>query len=135
MDPLSIGGEDRDELWMEEALRAAQRALEMGEVPVGAVVVFEGRIVGRGHNRNDRPRAPRLSLRPAQCVALRLRRDLTCDTLSAAADLKEGRTIIMVPHTCLRKALEQALLCGRRQPRKVPVRMLIVTHVDTPSAN
>jgi tRNA(adenine34) deaminase len=37
---------------MEEALRAAQRALEMGEVPVGAVVVRDGQIVGRGGNRN-----------------------------------------------------------------------------------
>jgi tRNA(adenine34) deaminase len=41
-----------DELWMEEALRSAQRALEAGEVPVGAVVVCNGRIVGRGWNRN-----------------------------------------------------------------------------------
>jgi tRNA(adenine34) deaminase len=41
-----------DELWMEEALRAAQRALDAGEVPVGAVVVFGGKIVGRGWNRN-----------------------------------------------------------------------------------
>ena len=41
-----------DELWMEEALRCAQRALEAGEVPVGAVVVREGRLVGRGWNRN-----------------------------------------------------------------------------------
>jgi tRNA(adenine34) deaminase len=37
---------------MEDALRCAQRALEMGEVPVGAVVVCEGKIVGRGWNRN-----------------------------------------------------------------------------------
>lgn len=37
---------------MEEALRAAQRALEAGEVPVGAVVVHGGEIVGRGWNRN-----------------------------------------------------------------------------------
>jgi tRNA(adenine34) deaminase len=41
-----------DELFMEEALRAAQRALEAGEVPVGAVVVCEGKIIGRGGNRN-----------------------------------------------------------------------------------
>ena len=41
-----------DELWMEEALRCAQRALEAGEVPVGAIVVCDGRIVGRGWNRN-----------------------------------------------------------------------------------
>ena len=37
---------------MEEALRAAQRALDMGEVPVGAVIVCEGTIVGRGWNQN-----------------------------------------------------------------------------------
>jgi tRNA(adenine34) deaminase len=43
---------NNDELWMEEALRAALRALEAGEVPVGAVVVCAGRIVGRGWNRN-----------------------------------------------------------------------------------
>src|SRR3989454_8709806 len=41
-----------DELWMEEALRAAQRALSAGEVPVGAIVVHAGKIVGRGWNRN-----------------------------------------------------------------------------------
>jgi tRNA(adenine34) deaminase len=41
-----------DELWMEEALRAAQRALEMGEVPVGALVVCDGRVIGRGWNQN-----------------------------------------------------------------------------------
>jgi len=37
---------------MEEALRVAQRALDAGEVPVGAIVVRAGRIVGRGWNRN-----------------------------------------------------------------------------------
>jgi tRNA(adenine34) deaminase len=37
---------------MEEALRAAQRALDAGEVPVGAVVVCDGKIVARGWNRN-----------------------------------------------------------------------------------
>ena len=37
---------------MQEALRAAQRALDIGEVPVGAVIVHEGKIVGRGFNRN-----------------------------------------------------------------------------------
>ncbi len=41
-----------DELWMEEALRAGQRALEIGEVPVGAIIVCDGRIVGRGFNQN-----------------------------------------------------------------------------------
>ena len=37
---------------MQEALRAAQRALEAGEIPVGAVVICDSKIVGRGWNRN-----------------------------------------------------------------------------------
>jgi tRNA(adenine34) deaminase len=41
-----------DELFMEEALREAVRAQAAGEVPVGAVVVYEGAIVGRGWNQN-----------------------------------------------------------------------------------
>jgi tRNA(adenine34) deaminase len=47
-----MGALENDELLMEEALRAAQRALEAGEVPIGAVVVCDSRIVGRGWNRN-----------------------------------------------------------------------------------
>lgn len=39
------------EFFMEEALREAQRAAALGEVPVGAVVVCDGRVVGRGWNR------------------------------------------------------------------------------------
>lgn len=41
-----------DELFMEEALRAAQRAIEAGEVPVGAVVICEGHVIAQGWNRN-----------------------------------------------------------------------------------
>ena len=40
-----------DELYMREALCEARRGWEEAEVPVGAVVVLEGVIVGRGHNR------------------------------------------------------------------------------------
>ncbi|MFN3596820.1 MAG: tRNA adenosine(34) deaminase TadA [Rubricoccaceae bacterium] len=40
--------------WMRLALAEAQRAAEAGEVPVGAVVVREGTVVGRGHNRVER---------------------------------------------------------------------------------
>jgi tRNA(adenine34) deaminase len=57
-----------DELWMEEALRCAQRALEMNEVPVGAIVVCDGDIVGRGWNRNISDSDPTAH---AEIVALR----------------------------------------------------------------
>ena len=52
LNELSSDALSADELWMEEALRCAQRALEAGEVPVGAVVMCQGRLVGRGWNRN-----------------------------------------------------------------------------------
>jgi tRNA(adenine34) deaminase len=43
-------GDGDHERWMEHAFREAERALAKEEVPVGAVVVFEDRIIGRGHN-------------------------------------------------------------------------------------
>lgn len=39
------------ERWMREALAEAEEAAQKQEIPVGAVVVREGRIIGRGHNR------------------------------------------------------------------------------------
>jgi tRNA(adenine34) deaminase len=57
-----------DELWMEEALRSGQRALDAGEVPVGAVVVCDGKIVARGWNRNLTDSDPTAH---AEIVALR----------------------------------------------------------------
>ena len=41
-----------DEAWMGEALLQAQRAADEGEVPIGAVVVKDGEIIGRGFNQN-----------------------------------------------------------------------------------
>ena len=38
---------------MEQALKEAQNGFEESEVPVGAVVVKDGRIIGRGHNRTE----------------------------------------------------------------------------------
>lgn len=40
-----------DAFFMSKALAEARKASERGEVPVGAVVVLDGKIVGRGHNR------------------------------------------------------------------------------------
>ena len=53
---------------MEEALRCAQRAFEAGEVPVGAVVVCNGEIIGRGWNRNIADSDPTAH---AEIIALR----------------------------------------------------------------
>lgn len=42
-----------DEYFMKEALKEAHKALDAGEVPVGAVVVNGNRIIGRGHNQTE----------------------------------------------------------------------------------
>src|SRR6202166_1429946 len=57
-----------DELFMQEGLRLARRALDSNEVPVGAVVVHEGKVVGRRFNRNLADSDPTAH---AEVVALR----------------------------------------------------------------
>jgi len=47
------GTAQNDERWMRVALDEAMRAAEDGEVPVGAVVVLDGKVIGRGHNRTE----------------------------------------------------------------------------------
>ena len=57
-----------DEMFMREALRLARQAEAAGEVPVGAVVVMEGKIVGRGFNQ---PIASKDTTAHAEILALR----------------------------------------------------------------
>jgi len=47
-----------DERWMRLALAEAEKACQEEEVPVGAVVVLDGRIIGRGHNRTEHLQDP-----------------------------------------------------------------------------
>ena len=44
--------------YMLEALEEAKKAAAMGEVPVGAVIVHGGKIIGRGHNETESRRDP-----------------------------------------------------------------------------
>jgi len=57
-----------DETFMHEALALAKRAAEAGEVPVGAVVVKDGAVIGRGYNRPVSGRDPTAH---AEVMALR----------------------------------------------------------------
>ena len=57
-----------DEAFMREALALAQSAWDLGEVPVGAVVVKDGEIIGRGFNRSITSNDPSTH---AEIVALR----------------------------------------------------------------
>lgn len=73
---MSEGGSDEhgsdqhrsDEHFLAACLEEAEKAEAIGDVPVGAVVVYEGRIVGRGHNRREADQDP---LAHAELLALR----------------------------------------------------------------
>lgn len=42
-----------DEKYMKEAIRQARKAYALGEVPIGCVIVYEDKIIGRGYNRRN----------------------------------------------------------------------------------
>ena len=60
--------ENADEAWMRQALAEAQKAEQADEVPVGAVVVCQGQIIGRGHDAKIGRRDPTAH---AEIIALR----------------------------------------------------------------
>ena len=43
----------QDEKYMREALKQAKKAYDLGEVPIGCVIVYQDRIIGRGYNRRN----------------------------------------------------------------------------------
>ena len=45
-----------DDYFMRQALAEARKALAAGEIPIGAVVVFEKQLIGRGHNQTEQLR-------------------------------------------------------------------------------
>jgi tRNA(adenine34) deaminase len=49
--PFRITPQNEDEIYMLEALKEAWKAFQADEVPVGAVLVREKKIIGRGHNQ------------------------------------------------------------------------------------
>ncbi|MCA9950697.1 MAG: tRNA adenosine(34) deaminase TadA [Anaerolineales bacterium] len=69
-----------DIYWMRQALMQAAEAAQLGEVPVGAVAVWEGHIIGIGYNRKESDLDPTAH---AEMIALR----------QAAATLKNWRLI------------------------------------------
>ncbi len=59
---------DDDRKWMRVALSEAERALATDDVPVGAVALYRGAIVGRGHNRREADNDPTAH---AEIIAIR----------------------------------------------------------------
>src|SRR5690625_5889131 len=90
----AVTGADH-ERWMRRALALAAEAAAAGEVPVGAVVVREGQLLGEGYNR---PIASHDPTAHAECVALR----------AAARNLGNYR----LPGATLYVTLEPCIMCA-----------------------
>ena len=56
------------EKYMKEALKQAKKAYALGEVPIGCVIVHQGRIIGRGYNRRN---ADKSTLAHAEITAVK----------------------------------------------------------------
>ncbi len=59
---------DESEQWMRLALAQAEEAVKLGEVPVGAVAVLNGEVIGTGYNRKESDQDPTAH---AEMIALR----------------------------------------------------------------
>lgn len=68
MENTAVGEKDTDEKYMKEAIKQAKRAAARGEVPIGCVIVCEGKIIGRGYNRR---KTDKNTLSHAELTAIR----------------------------------------------------------------
>lgn len=57
-----------DERFMKAAIKQAKKADRLGEVPIGCVIVYEGKIIGRGYNRRNTDKS---TLSHAEITAIR----------------------------------------------------------------
>ena len=53
-----INEEQEDNKYMKAAIAQAKKAYKLGEVPIGCVIVYEGKIIGRGYNRRNTDKTP-----------------------------------------------------------------------------
>jgi tRNA(adenine34) deaminase len=67
-DAQNTGPSTNDEHWMRLALQEAEKALAFGDVPIGAIIVRDGAVIGRGYNRREADQDPTAH---AEMIALR----------------------------------------------------------------
>jgi tRNA(adenine34) deaminase len=84
-----------DEFFMNEAIREAKLALAEDEIPIGAIVVCKGKIIGRGHNLTER-------LNDVSAHA-------EMQALTAAANFMGGKYL---PECTLYVTLEPCVMCA-----------------------
>ena len=59
---------DRDNYFLKEAIKQAKKAMAIGDVPIGCVIVFEDKIIARGYNRRNKDKS---TLSHAEIIAIK----------------------------------------------------------------
>lgn len=59
---------NRDEFFLKEAIKQAKKAGDIGDVPIGCVIVFEDKIIARGYNRRNKDKS---TLSHAEIIAIK----------------------------------------------------------------
>ncbi len=83
------------EYWMEQAFKEAEKAYEKGEIPIGAVIVYQNSIIGKGHNLTESLQDPTAH---AEVLAI-----------TAAADYLGSRRLL---DTAMYVTLEPCSMCA-----------------------
>nr|CAD2172349.1 unnamed protein product [Meloidogyne enterolobii] len=87
-----------DLLFINESFRLAQKAYDLQEVPVGCVFVFDGLIIGRGHNEVNKTKNP---TRHAEFVAIDQANDWCCENGKDFQEVMEQTTVYVSLEPCI----------------------------------
>ncbi len=122
---------EMDRHWMREAIQEAEKAAQIGEVPIGAIIVRDGTVVGRGHNLRETSKDPTAH---AEILALRE----ASRTLGGWRLINTTMYVTLEPCPMCAGALVQArvkrLVFGARDPKAGCVGTLM-NLVDFPAFN
>lgn len=108
------------EQFMREALKEARRSFEKGEVPVGAVITYKERIIGRGHNQMETLHDPTAH---AEMIAVTQAAEALSEEKKDHRGSLEGATIYVTMEPCpmcagaLVLAKAKAVIFGIRDPK------------------
>lgn len=106
--------ENGDLYFMQQALEEARIAASLGEVPIGAVVVWDGEIVARAHNTRE---TEKTALGHAECLAI----EHACRTLGGWRLHRAVLYVTLEPCPMCAGAIVNAriprVVCGAKDPR------------------
>ncbi len=118
---------DLNRMWMDEAMKLAQEASDQDEVPVGAIVIHHGKIIGKGYNQREGQNNP---VAHAEIIALQE----ACKTLGSWRLIDCALVVTLEPcPMCLaasQQARIQSITYGASDPKGGAISLGYRLHED-----